>query len=217
MDVRILGLAGRKRSGKNTAAEALRRPPYNAVEVGFADKVKSIARDLYGLDDAQLYGDLKEVRDPRYGLTPRFIMQRLGTEVARSIYADTWVRYLMEVEIPRRVPALGFAVVTDVRFSNEVKAIHDAGGLVFRIERPSLVLDESSNHPSEAEIDRLDVDRVIVNDGTVDDLHDKVRATVDRFPYLFAGSKDSKCEACGGTGVVAIAEGKECPFCLETL
>lgn len=188
-EARILGLAGRKGSGKDTAAAALLGAPYNAIRVAFADKVKEIARDLYGLTEAQLFGDLKEVRDPRYGLTPRFILQRLGTEVARSIYPDTWVRYLMEVEIPRRVPHLGFAVVTDVRFPNEVRAIHDAGGLVFRIDRPSLG-PPADVHASEVEIERLMVDRVIVNDGTVEDLHAKLKVEVDRFPFLFGFSRE---------------------------
>jgi hypothetical protein len=59
-------------------------------------------------------------------------------------------------------------VVTDVRFTNEAQRVRDVGGHVWRIERPGAGLAGAAGaHPSEA---MLLADRVVINDGTLDQL-----------------------------------------------
>lgn len=180
--MKIIGFSGRAGSGKNTAAEALIRD-YGAYPAAFADELKRIARRVWGLSETQTDGHLKEVVDERWGLTPRQIMQRLGTEVGRAVHPDTWVRYLLDRRLARDLfPPAMLAVITDVRFPNECEAIRNLGGIVIRIERPGLAGDDS--HASEKAINLLVVDHVVVNDGTIADLHRKVlevaRPWVDR-------------------------------------
>ena len=78
-------------------------------------------------------------------------------------------------------------IITDVRFPNEAKAIKDRGGVVIRVNRPLERLGNSklpklrhtsiTQHPSETALDDYDdFDYVIENDGTVQDLIDKVMA-----------------------------------------
>ena len=90
-------------------------------------------------------------------------------------------------------------IITDVRFPNEAKAIKDRGGIVIRVNRnkqcgscenifignaecPScgsgnwVYGNIDSNHPSETALDDYDgFDYVVENDGSIEDLVDKIR------------------------------------------
>lgn len=75
-------------------------------------------------------------------------------------------------------------IITDVRFPNEVKAIKDRGGIVIRVDRytGNILIDNDTHaitdwqHPSETVLDTYeDWDYVIYNDGTIEDLIEKVR------------------------------------------
>ena len=76
-------------------------------------------------------------------------------------------------------------IITDVRFPNEAKAIKDKGGIVIRVNRTYYTEDKKyiigydpfETHPSETALDDYDgFDYVIENDGTVQDLIDKVKS-----------------------------------------
>lgn len=129
----ILGLAGRKRSGKSAVTNLLVKE-YGAKRSSFADPLKRMLL-TFGLTDEQLFGSEKEIPDFEllHGKTPRHAMQTLGTEWGRElispdIWAEAWKR-LPDVEQPTLL------VVEDVRFDNEIAAIRQCGGLVLGIER----------------------------------------------------------------------------------
>ena len=98
----------------------------------------------------------------------RGFLQRYGTEAHRDVFSnDFWLDYTLPVEgfYPGRN-----IVVTDVRFGNEAERVNQVGGSVVRIYR-SMVL-TGDPHPSE-KID-FDVDYIIYNNGTLDQLWPKV-------------------------------------------
>jgi hypothetical protein len=126
-------------------------------------------------------------------LTPREALQTLGTEWARERYANTWidlgVRRAQGLTNGHRIrrPAdvehfassyvierTELVIFSDVRFRNEVLAIREAGGEVWKIKRPEAGLTGMAGaHLSETEQDGIDevlFDHVLVNDGTLDDL-----------------------------------------------
>jgi hypothetical protein len=171
----LLGLTGRKGSGKDTVAEILRRE-HGFHTLAFADPLKAAARDWYGLSREQTDGPLavKEAVDERWGLSPREIMQRLGTEVGRSIHRETWTRYAM-----RRIDAApGNWAITDCRFPNEASVIVFRGGFVVRIDRPGFGTGLHEGHASERGVDEIRPDAVLLNDGTLDTLATRVAALV---------------------------------------
>lgn len=92
--------------------------------------------------------------------SPRTIMQRLGTEVARSIHPDFWVNALMRNYSDD--PICPNWIITDVRFKNEVKSIIDRKGIIIRINRDSN-LEKTFNHTSENQLDDYPFDYVINN------------------------------------------------------
>jgi hypothetical protein len=192
---RIIGICGRKRHGKDTVGRILQ--DYGYLTTAFADPVKRVAMDVYGMSWDQCYGDgpEKEAIDPRWGLSPRVIMQRLGTEVGRGIHPETWIKHtldnvrsaaagtgftLRDDDGRRFVRAHGVAslwAVTDVRFPNEADAVIAAGGVIVKVVRPALGT-PTDEHPSETSVDLVGADVTIINDGTIDDLRSRVANAV---------------------------------------
>jgi hypothetical protein len=112
-------------------------------------------------------------------VTPRLILQLLGTEGGRDlIHPNIWVNATLgNLGDTERV------IITDVRFLNEVEGIKKRKGIVVRVVRPSKI--STSTHPSETALnDYNDWDYVIVNDGTLEDLEAKVITMLEHFGIL---------------------------------
>ena len=66
----LIGIVGKKYSGKDTAADYL-VANHNFTKMAFADPVKKVAKELFNFNDEQLYGNLKEATDERWGISPQ--------------------------------------------------------------------------------------------------------------------------------------------------
>ena len=166
-------------------------------------------------------------------LTPRKLLQLLGTEAGRQIiHPNIWVnalfadykgKYLGATDDMKNPVEMCFPnwIITDVRFPNEVQAIKDRGGIVIRVNRDSEleynhtdedVLDmlngmgyedidddfseeainegfrwsetlekwssdenDFQEHPSETSLDDYEFDYVIENEGSIDELVQKIK------------------------------------------
>jgi len=100
-------------------------------------------------------------------LTPRLVLQTLGTDWGRRLYDDVWVDAVMRV-IDFEVQSDW--VISDVRFTNEMAAIRARQGLCLRIKRGPVRHD----HPSETELAALpdsEFDSVIDNRGSIEELN----------------------------------------------
>lgn len=140
----IIGIAGFQGSGKDTIADYLQNI-YGFKRDSFAATLKDAVAAVFGWDRELLEGRTTESRawreqvDPWWAnrlnmpnLTPRLVLQKWGTEVARkSWHDDTWIASL-ENKLSK---AQNDIVITDVRFPNEIRAVRDAGGIVIRVVR----------------------------------------------------------------------------------
>lgn len=178
----LIGLAGAAGAGKDTVASAIRaehiRSGGRCRVTAFAERLYSAVSAITGISTAVLrHREAKEKIIPWIGKSPRQLLQSLGTEWGRDIvHPEIWVRATMEEARPWM--ACGITVViTDVRFDNEATAIRQAGGKVYRVVRPGdgCLAPEAACHASEAGVSGHLVDGVIVNDGTLDDVLEKVR------------------------------------------
>lgn len=164
---KLIGLLGRKGSGKDTAALALLGRGFQNVK--FAGALKDMLRCLLayqGLDpqliERMVEGDLKEKSSPFLGgQEPRFAMQTLGTEWGRDLMAeDLWVQTALQRARGRDT------VITDVRFPDEMEAVVAAGGYCLGITADWITA-VPGEHRSEALIDdliaSLPVEQQIVN------------------------------------------------------
>jgi len=130
--------------------------------------------------------------DHHHKMTYREFLQKLGTDAMRDgLHINVWVNALFAdykciggKMIPvskedkynpkyREYPSW---IITDLRFPNEMEAIVKRGGITIRVTRP---VEKSKNiarlHPSETSLDKADFDYTINNDGTIEELVQKVR------------------------------------------
>lgn len=93
-----------------------------------------------------------------YGpMTAREFMQFLGTDIMRKMYEPIWVNACIK-KIKREQSQL--AIIADVRFPNEAKAIEDAGGTMLRLTRK---IYSEDTHSSEIALDDYPFSIIIDN------------------------------------------------------
>ena len=143
--VRLVALTGRAGAGKSTAAAGLVFR-HRFTRARFAGPLKAMARALFasaGFIPADVEDMIEGARketpvDALGGLTPRRVMQTLGTEWGRDTLApDFWVD-LWRAGAVSALEAGNRLVVEDCRFENEAAAVRALGGVVVEITRPDL-------------------------------------------------------------------------------
>lgn len=178
-----VGITGRARSGKDTAAAALITSG-GYVRVGFADALKrsALALDPYvdqgiRLSEAVTSMGWEAAKDQVPEV--RRLLQRLGDEAGRRVHGETtWVQIAMR-EIARHRLAGKSVVVPDVRYDNEVDALRAAGFVIVRVSRAVSTVGDP--HPSETLVDQLSVDIEIKNAGQRHELGRNLRAALAAF------------------------------------
>ena len=81
----IIGVTGRKRSGKDTFADyVINKYKNKIVKYSFAKPLKEACRQMFCFNDEQLYGEEKEDYDSNWNTTCRKILQKFGTEIMRD-------------------------------------------------------------------------------------------------------------------------------------
>jgi hypothetical protein len=144
------------------------------VKYSFALPLKRAAAEMFGLPlERFLDGDDREIEDPFWGISPRRILQLLGTEGGRELFReDIWIKRA-ELELRKYQEADTGMVVADVRFPNEAQWIREMGGLLIHVVRPGME-SVAPAHASEAGYSDDLKDVILYNDGTIEDLYKKV-------------------------------------------
>ena len=172
----LIGLCGAAGCGKGSVASILERRRGFSV-LSFADPLYEAVSAITGLSVSDLQDrEIKEKPLSFVGKSPRYLLQTLGTEWGRNMISPTlWIDACM-----RRAAGVVNAVIADVRFDNEARAIKDAGGRVFLIVRPGwrTLSPEAAAHTSEAGVGIELVDGFIDNSGTLDDLESVVMRAI---------------------------------------
>ena len=179
----IIGITGVKRAGKDSVARILEAIG-PCVSHSFAQPLKACVGQLFRLQPEQLHGDQKEEVDERYNVSARQLLQVVGTDLFRDTlkeklpnldlkgYPTLWC-FLAALRIDEHVKNGDHTVISDVRFKDEAKMIKEKGGIIIRVERPSLKSQDT--HKSEQEQAEIEADHTIVNDGDLSDLEVKVK------------------------------------------
>lgn len=176
-DKTIIGLAGKKRCGKDTVARYLVN--YKGfLQDSFAAPIRDFVGRLCGYTPDQLER-LKEERHPMFGVSPREMMQTLGTEwgrdrISQTIWLDSLV-YRVGASIHSRI------VISDVRFENEAEAIRSMGGTIIHLGRNTTEVVDT--HASEAGIYAREEDFYIPNNSSFQDLYNAVEEVLNEVLY----------------------------------
>ena len=165
----IIGIAGRKYSGKTTAAQYMltyaMQNDFEAESYHFAQPLKLMLEQVFGFPFPESE-EGKNTKVPGFEFTWREAAQLVGTECFRDMLdQDIWVK-LLERQLVAHPWDL--AIVGDVRFMNEIDMIMRLGGKVYYIDRPQLEQDD--DHKSESAIQATDCDMTIVNGGELSEL-----------------------------------------------
>lgn len=201
--MRLVGIGGFKTSGKDSTFRAVQKavteinPELVVARTGFADKLKIMAALALGLeakpetlitlmDDAKENWDIEVTRSVSKSgfeiikrLTGRQYLQWFGGH-ARTVFGETfWIDqvlpnpagYHWSEELSERYPNVDILCITDVRYQNEAQRVERLHGEVWRVERPGL---DSDGHSSEVPLPNSFINHVVHNNGTLDELEEKV-------------------------------------------
>jgi hypothetical protein len=190
----ICGFAG---SGKDTLADFLVENR-GYTKLSFASLLKDVVSVLFSWDREMLEGKTEASREWREtvdtwwetklqikGLTPRMILQTIGTDVLRNHFnEDIWV-----IAIERKILQSKYnkIVITDCRFPNEYIMLKELGSkfvCVCRNELPDWGIDflnrgtkPKNIHESEYLWLNFDFDYIIENVGTVENFKKDILST----------------------------------------
>jgi len=198
----IIGIVGFIGSGKGTVGDIIWQE-YGFKKDSFAKPLKDCVSIIFGWDRKMLEGDTDESREKReqideywtsvtgMEITPRLALQLFGTECIRDVFSpNVWSASLIKRNEGEDV------VVVDCRFQNEIDSIKEAGGYVIRVKRGNEpewydsymellnmkdfytigTLRENDYFPHISETDWIgsDFDYIINNNGTLNDLNNKI-------------------------------------------
>ena len=183
----IIGIVGRIRSGKTTIAKLIAEK-YGFTIRPMAQPLKAAARMIFDWTDEHVNGKLKDEIDERFGISPRQVLQHLGTEWSQFGLCKAFPEFAKITG--RKVWAKNFAleyekrkpinmIVDDIRFQHEIDGVRKVEPLsiILRVVRPEL--DYSDGHASEEQKD-LKVDTIIYNDSDILTLTKKVEEILSR-------------------------------------
>lgn len=163
----LVGVCGKKGSGKDTVSDYIIKK-YNFNKYSLADPLKRGCMELFGFTHEQLYTDKKEETDEFWSKKPREILQFLGTDVIRKYYGDNfWIKVL-----DKKINKSENNIVADIRFLNEYHYIKSNNGIMIKVIRPDIKSEDS--HISENELNDVTADILIINDGSIEDLYEKI-------------------------------------------
>jgi hypothetical protein len=152
----LIGLIGKKGSGKDTVCRMIQERYPNAVRLAFADALKEEVASALGVSV-----DFIESHKTNF----RLILQGWGTEFRRELCSPNY--WIEKLQAKLSAHSDSPVIITDVRFRNEAELVSSNGGLIVRVMRSQCA--EPDSHRSETELDSITA-LTIQNSGTLDDL-----------------------------------------------
>lgn len=178
MGLKLIGVHGKARSGKDTIANHL-VDEHGFVRTAFADPLKAASAVLFGWPVEMAFSDeIKGYKSPLWDITGRTAFQRLGDAMKIGFGTDFWIkRWACEYA---RLKDKHSIVVADVRSNAEADMIRGLGGIILHLERRGAGLSGLEGmHSSEAGITfNRSTDLRIENNGTLSELEDEINRIV---------------------------------------
>lgn len=203
----LIGISGRKRSGKDTIAEYLRLQ-WGFTRLAFADPIKQHMAELDPIIDADSSGGVWRLSDELENFKTdadptgwegakaddevRRLLQVHGNSTRQLIGDNVWIDATMRQVHPLLAEGKP-VVIPDVRYRNEAERVINMGGAVIRVERPALNKGTAATdlHISETDLDEFEhFATVLINDGTIEQLR---QAAEDYITHDFKHGRAALC------------------------
>jgi len=153
----IIGFTGKKTAGKTSAAKFINEK-YGYPIFSFADALKEMIVTAGMATPEEVYQSKPE--------NVRWLLQKIGTDIIRNqINPNFWVDKMTDKIINCKEKII---IIDDIRFLNERKFVLDFNGVLIKIIRNNVY--NNDTHQSEIEIDLLDCNHILLNNGSLDKL-----------------------------------------------
>ena len=164
-----------------------------------ANSLKQMAVDILGLKPQQVFGtdkqknsltnilweDMpgKEAQSHKPGkMTAREVLQYVGTDFFRKFYPNVWLDSCLR-KIEQESPEI--ALISDVRFKNEIKGIQKKKGFILGLKRDPYK--KGDKHASEVEIEKcFDLCNAVVDNSklTIPEQNEKIYYALKDLPHM---------------------------------
>jgi len=196
-NLQLVGISGHAGAGKDELAKMLYSTYVDTYSEAMAGSLKLACAHLFGMPDSDFHDpESKESINPYWGVSPRMMAQFVGTELfrehvwklLRADLSDFWVKRMygrlsgfQRHETDGDYVEGDTVIIPDIRFAEEVNFIEMNEGVHIHLTRNTATGEVGiANHPSEALNFSLTGRRtyVVTNNGTIEELYDKVNAIV---------------------------------------
>ena len=169
----IIGVCGFIGSGKDTIAEYISKK-FGHKHIKISSKLKDVVKVLFNFNDDQVETYSKEVIDKRWGVTPRTVMQFLGTEIFQykiqeilpCVKRNFWIKSIIDEHVKDANYPI---VISDMRFLHEYTELQKYDVFVIKIKR-NYVNQPVDMHPSETEFVNIPVNLEVDNNSSITDM-----------------------------------------------
>lgn len=139
----LIGLTGRKGSGKDTFADYIVEK-YGFIKLAFANQLRNILKATFNWTDEHFNRENKEKECKEWNITPREAMQLMGTEVLRELFNNKINTTVNNVKYSYHIKCIHNMImklkgkniiISDVRFQDEIDYIKSMDGLIISIDK----------------------------------------------------------------------------------
>lgn len=173
----IIGLVGYIGSGKTTIAKILEKE-HGYTRLSFADPLKEQCAHMihWATPDIPVDRVLHAIHDPQGKHVYRGLLQWYGVYM-RNWDPAYWVRQLEDRILSLKRSEVADIVIDDLRFPNEATMLRKQEAMLLRVHRPEVdrKVDKWELHESEMHVQDMEVDGIILNNTTVEDLDESIR------------------------------------------
>lgn len=183
MDARLLVIGGYATSGKDAVANVLvgelgwyktymSKPLEKALLILDPYIVANVEEQGIGVRYSTIHSTVGYDESKKI-LEVRRLLQTLGTEIGRNMFGEnSWLDIVREETFQKNFREGRNVVVTGVRYVNELDVFKAIGASSLWVERPGIIA--VNTHSSDNTLDAKVFDTTMYNDGTLEDLKNKV-------------------------------------------
>lgn len=185
----LIALSGKMHSGKSTVADIFLQDK-NWSKVKFAQHIKDIVNNfliISGYSDELakdcVDGDLKNELLPNIGLTPRWMLQNIGSDFPiKNNYHYIWRDIAMQTSL-NLINHGKNVIIDDLRFSQESDSVHKNNGYTIFVDRKHKNLLPTNNNLNSNLLDISNQNGIISNNKFIDNMMTSIGITIDNIQY----------------------------------
>jgi hypothetical protein len=172
----IIALSGRMGVGKDTIADYL-VSNYGFVKIAFADSLKRVINELFGVPLDVLYdSEKKNIHYPLINCTPRELLRSVG-EALNTLRISQLPPFIFNARAKLHELSYGERVViSDLRTNEEEEFLKAEGALFWRVKRQELQFFDE--HPTETSHQAFGFHTIIENDSSLPELYSKIDSAI---------------------------------------